>query len=258
MVWNRDTLINEKRKEFILEMMKDVVKPYEMSETYEEEIVGEFENEIESDFFKLFSSLIEKPKIILDLACGDGRHTARLCDWTQLVVGVDLSNNNIVKAARKLSDRQNVEFICASMFNLPFPQDCFDGVWFSQAFEYVPPDLRESLMVQLWSLLKSDGIAYMSVETWQYPSLWTTIKELLGDISLFLYWKVIKRKPLICGEYLYYLPPTVDYRGWHYHVHANKKTVNKLLKKIGFKVVKSNLRNGYIYVICMKPEPRDV
>jgi len=142
-------------------MIKNAMKPYKMSETYEEEIIGEFENEIEKDFFRFFFSLIEQPKLILDLACGDGRHTGKLCDGMRLVVGVDLSNNNIVRASTKLSDRENVEFIRNSMFNLPFPRDCFNGVWFSQAFEYIPPDFRQRFMAQLWSWLKSGGIVYV-------------------------------------------------------------------------------------------------
>jgi len=255
MGWNRQTLNREKRTKFILEMMKGAMKPYEMSEKYEEETIGEFENEVEKDFFKLLFDLIKEPKSVLDLACGDGRHTAKLCERAQFVVGVDLSNKNIIKASRKLSNSENVEFVHASMFNLPLSRDCFDGVWFSQAFEYVPPDFRESFVAQLWSLLKSDGIVYVSVETWQYPSLWATIKELIGDISLFFYWKFIKRKPLIWGEYLYYLPPTVEYRGWHYHVHTSKKKVNKLLKNLGFKIIQQTLHGGYIYLICKKTEP---
>jgi len=257
MTWNRNTSNKERREKFLLEMMKDAMKPYEMSKTYEEETIGEFENDSEKDFFRLFFSLIKEPKLILDLACGDGRHTAKLSDGTRLVVGVDLSNNNIVKASTKLSGRENVEFIRSSMFDLPFPHECFNGVWFSQAFEYIPPDFRQTFMAQLWSLLKPGGIIYMSVETWQYPSLWTTIRELLGDISLFFYWKAIKGKPLMWGEFLYRLPPTVEYKGWHYHVHTSKKTVNTLSKRIGFKAIKLYLHNGYIYMICKKPELRD-
>jgi len=53
-------------------MMKNAMKPYEISEKYEEETIGEFENEVEENFFKQFLNLINKPKLILDLACGDG------------------------------------------------------------------------------------------------------------------------------------------------------------------------------------------
>lgn len=154
MFLNRCISNKEKRTKFILEMMKNAIKPYEMSEKYEEETVGEFENEVEKNFFKRFFNLVKKPKLILDLACGDGRHTAKLCERTQFVVGVDLSSKNILKASRKLSESGNVDFIHASMFNLPFLGACFDGIWFSQAFEYVPPDFREKFVTQLWGLVR--------------------------------------------------------------------------------------------------------
>jgi len=127
MVCKRYTFDKEKRTKFILAMMKNVIKPYEMSEKYEEETFGEFENEVEKSFFSSFFNLIEKPELILDLACGDGRHTSELCKRTQFVVGVDFSNKNIVKASRKLSNSDNVQFVNASMFNLPFLPDCFEG-----------------------------------------------------------------------------------------------------------------------------------
>ena len=55
------------------------------------------------------------------------------------------------------------------MFDLPFSKDMFDGIWFSQAFEYVPPDRRERFLASLRQFLKPQGILYMSVETWMYP-----------------------------------------------------------------------------------------
>jgi len=255
MLHNRYASNKEKRTKFVFEMMKNAMKPYEISEKYEEETIGEFENEVEENFFKQFLNLINKPKLILDLACGDGRHTAKLCERTKFVVGIDLSNKNLIKASRKLFNNDNVEFIQASMLTLPFRCNCFDGIWFSQAFEYVPPDFREKFVGQLWNLVETGGAVYASVETWQYPSLWATIKELIGDVLLFFYWKAIKRKPLIWEEYLYYLPPTVEYRDWHYHVHMSKRAISKLLKKLRFKIIQQRLQGGYIYIICKRTEP---
>jgi len=252
----RASLSNGKRARFILEMIENAIKPYEMSEDDEEEIIGEFENDIEQNFFECFIGLLKEPAIILDLACGDGRHTAKRCELTRFVVGVDLSWRNIVKASKKRSikGKNNVGFIHASMFNIPLKSACFSGIWFSQAFEYVPPEFRRNLVNQLWRTLKSDGTLYMSVESWQYPSFWATVKELLSDFSLFLYWKVIERKPLAWGEFLYRLPPSVEYRGWHYHVHTSKRIISKLLKDAGFEIVRQSLRDGYIYMICDKRE----
>jgi SAM-dependent methyltransferase len=214
-----------KRERFLLEIVESILMPYEVSETYEEEIIGEFENRFEVEYFERFFVLLGKEGGILDLACGDGRHTLRLAERANHVVALDLSPNNLKMAKKKCQARGNITFIEGSMFDLPFSANTFDGIWFSQAFEYVPPDKREQLLASLCSILKPSGVLYMSVETWTYPSLLASAKELLRDLWLYLYWKFLKGKPLMWGEYLYYLSPEVAQVScscWHYHVHTDK------------------------------------
>lgn len=144
-----------------------------------------------------------------------------------------------------------------SMFDLPFLKEMFDGIWFSQAFEYVPPDRREKFLDSLRQILKPQGILYMSIETWMYPSFWVSLKELLRDFRLFVYWKIVRRRPLLWGEYLYYLSlknVRNRFSGWHYHVHTDKWTLIRLLNKYRFKILMSDLYDGYIYVLCQKAE----
>ncbi|MBO3810252.1 MAG: hypothetical protein FGF50_11765 [Candidatus Brockarchaeota archaeon] len=43
------------------------------------------------------------------------------------------------------------------MFKLPFRKNIFNGIWFSQAFEYVPPDKRESFLSSLKYVSKLKG-----------------------------------------------------------------------------------------------------
>ena len=81
-------------------------------------------------------------------------------------------------ARTKCQTAENIDFIRGSMFNLPFRENVFDDVRFSQTFEYVPPDKRESILTFIKSILKSKGILYMSVETWMYPSILRSIKKL--------------------------------------------------------------------------------
>lgn len=242
-----------KRQDFLSELTKSILLPYEASEVYEEEIVGEFENQFETDYFNRFLNLIGREGIILDLACGDGRHTLQLSERASHVVALDLSPNNLKMARKKCYDRKNITFIEGSMFELPFHKSTFDGIWFSQAFEYVPPDRRAKLLASLKHVLKPKGILYMSVETWMHPSLWASLKELFGDFKLFCYWKFWKHKPLLWGEYLYYLRAEeirARCSGWHYHVHTDRWTLLKLLRRLKFKLLKLDLYDGYIYTLC--------
>ena len=225
--------------------------PYEISKKYEEEIIGEFENSIEKGYFHKFISFLDGESIILDLACGDGRHTLKLSEHFKHVVAVDLSYNQLKLAKRKCLRRENISFIRASMFNLPFSQNIFDGIWFSQAFEYIPPDMRKLFISSIYNILKPRGTLYMSVETWMYPNLLDTLRRFLGDLELFLYWKFIRRKPLIWGEFLYRIS-IENVSIPHYHVHIDKWTLCKILDKNGFYVEEIDLYDGYIYVLCRK------
>ena len=138
------------------------------------------------------------------------------------------------------------------MFNLPFRENVFDGIWFSQAFEYVPPDMRDVFMSSIMEILKPGGILYMSVETWIHPSLPKSIKNFVKDLILYLYWKLLKRKPLIWGEYLYKLTLRDGRTIHHYHVHTDKRTLLKLIKKHKLKTLNINLHDGYIHILCRK------
>ncbi|MEM2523022.1 MAG: class I SAM-dependent methyltransferase [Candidatus Bathyarchaeia archaeon] len=242
------------REKFLREICENIILPYELSEDYEEKIIDEFENKLEEEYFHSFISLLKPKATILDLACGDGRHTSKLSDNVENVVALDLSSKNLEKAKKKCA-RKNVNHIKGSMFKPPFQRQAFGGVWFSQAFEYVPPDLRESLLQQLNFILKADGVLFMSAETWMDANITSSITGLLSDFKLYCYWKFLRRKPLIWGEFLYYctpMGPGEKFSGWHYHVHTDKFTLQKLLNKYGFTIKKMNIKSGYIYLIAVK------
>jgi ubiquinone/menaquinone biosynthesis C-methylase UbiE len=188
----------------------------------------------------------------LDLACGDGRHSLRLSESSKRVVALDLSLNSLKMAVRECQGRENIAFIHGSAFEPPFPAHLFDGIWYSQAFEYVPPDRRASFFDAIGRILKPAGLLYMSVETWMHPSPWRSLKELWSDFRLFCYWKFVKRKPLWWGEFLYPLPPRdVANVGpaWHYHVHTDRWTLRKLLQQSSFEILQLDNSNGYFYTL---------
>ena len=244
----------DKREEFLSEMMESSRLPYEVEcEGYVEDMIGEFESLVEDEYFQHTVDKTGPESVILDLACGDGRHTLRFTESVQNVVGLDFSHESLVSARKKCLAKGNVAFVEGSMFRLPFLPNTFDDIWFSQAFEYVPPDKRRALLTSLNDVLRSSGVLYMSVETWQYPSITASLKGLWTGFKLFCYWKFIKRKPLLWGEFLCYIDVRrIDWAGWHYHVHTSKKTLCHLLSMCGFTIEKMNLYDGYIYMLCRK------
>lgn len=77
---------------------------------------------------KLVDWLKLKPsELILDLCCGNGRHTMALTERGFRVVGVDLSEALLLDAVQK-SKGMGIPFIRGEMRNLPFVDRTFDVV----------------------------------------------------------------------------------------------------------------------------------
>lgn len=241
-----------KRERFLSEMIENIRLPYEAEwEGYAAD--GKFRNRTEEEYFQYTVDGTTPHAVILDLACGDGRHTVRFADRVGEVVGIDLTRNSLEKAKKRCLIKDNVTFVHGSMFQLPFNPNTFDSIWFSEAFEYVPPDKRRILLSSLNDVLKDSGILYLSVETWQYPSVIASLKQLWTDFRFYCYWKFIKQKPLLWGEFLYYSSvERINWSGWHYHVHTSKRRLYKLLDECGFTVEESNLSDTCIYILCRK------
>jgi SAM-dependent methyltransferase len=230
-----------KREQFLSEILENIRLLYEAK--WERNAAdGKSRNQAEEEYFQNTVDNFEPQAVILDLACGNGRHALRFAERVSEVVGLDLSHSSLAKAKKKCLVRDNVTFVEGSIFQLPFTPNTFDGIWFSEAFEYVPPDKRRILLSSLHDVLKDSGILYMSVETWQNPSIITSLKRFWTDLSLFCFWKFIKRKQLLWGEFLYYSSVKgIDWSGWHYHVHTSKKTLCHLLDMCGFTIERMNL-----------------
>ncbi len=247
------------RERFLADMQENISHPYEVDQPLYEDFVGQFENLVEAAYFQRFVNRLGPGAEVLDLACGDGRHTLHLAAHARRVVCLDQSPRSLQEARRKCAAAPNVTFLRGSFLAPPFSSSLsrgsFDGVWFSQAFEYVPPDRRDGLLAALHASLKPGGILYMSVETWAYPSRWESLKTLGRDMGLFLYWKFLRGEPLLWGEFLYRLPESeFPSRGWHYHVHTSPRTLRGLLERHRLAPIKIDLSNGYLYVLCGRYE----
>jgi len=107
-------------------------------------------------------STVEKPRIV-DLGCGDGKllnalYQKGLLNGFSEIIGVDISSDRIERLKKELpfvkgviSDASSVKG-CVSSF--------FDLIICSQVIEHVRND--ESLIIEIYRLLKCNGVAYIS------------------------------------------------------------------------------------------------
>jgi len=250
------------REQFVSELARNAASFFGKKQIFESLYEGDVQHQFEINQFNKFITSIGMNSQVLDLACGNGRFSYQLAQKTNHTLAYDLSCSGL-KSARTKCQTSNVTFIKGSMFELPYRDNTFDAIWFSEAFEYVPVDRRENFLRILQRILKSKGFLYISAETWMHPSLKKSLRRFLKDLELFFYWRYLKRKPVLYGEFLYNLSSkneSTDNPTWHYRTHIDKWKLAGLLRKVGFKILSLNLHviqrweTGYLYVISRKTE----
>lgn len=95
---------------------------------------------------------------LLDVPCGDGRHSIELARRNHQVTGVDISDD-FLSAAREsaLAARLAVEWLQADMRDMRWVSE-FDGAFcFGNSFGYLDPAAAEEFLVRLAAALKPDG-----------------------------------------------------------------------------------------------------
>lgn len=88
--------------------------------------------------FRQVLLLQPRPTSLLEVGCGDGRFLERLSDSLPQVdiVGVDVAEVALGKAARALEGRPRVRVINAAAEDLPLPSDGFDVVVANKSFHH--------------------------------------------------------------------------------------------------------------------------
>jgi len=186
----------------------------------------------EKQYLPTFLSLVGTGKRILDLAGGYAKAPPLLLQGGNSVVLADLSTQSL-RDGRATLDSRDVDFVKLNMLlELPFVDGGFDGVWFSEAFEYVPPDQRMQFLRTLRRVVQDGGVVLLSAEG---LSKETTFFVYLKN---YLYWKLVKRAPVVWGEYIYMLD-LPRYKGWHYHALVLSRRIESSFKAAGFEILKS-------------------
>lgn len=114
-----------------------------------------------------------RPSRLLELACGSGRVTKRLCESLEgvgVVTATDISPAMIEEARRNVS-ADNVEWNVVDAMDLPYPDNSFDAVVCQFGIMFVPDRVRAymearrvlkpggTVLVSSWDSLEANPIA---------------------------------------------------------------------------------------------------
>ncbi len=152
-----------------------------------------------------FNKLDIKPDDrILDIGCGEGRHTIKACQQNKtFCVGADFGFENLVTTKEKLKFHQdfndifckNFELSCMDVTNLPFCNNSFDIVICSEVLEHITDDKKA--MAELVRILKPGKILAVSVPRfWPEKICWLLSDEYfnanMGHVRIYKESSLIK------------------------------------------------------------------
>jgi SAM-dependent methyltransferase len=107
---------------------------------------------------------VQQGAIILDLACGTGRHAVELAARGYNVVGYDLSVAMLARAADEAHDRnQKLNFLQGDMRDMGF-EEMFDAVYcWATSFGYFDDEKNQLVAQRIHRALRKDGMLLLDV-----------------------------------------------------------------------------------------------
>lgn len=122
--------------------------------------------------------------ILLDLGCGNGRHSLIFADSSDYVIGIDFSIK-LIEIAKKKTDILhigNVSYVLADASFLPFRRDSISNVVYLSTLHHIAKrENRQKNLQEILMVLKKKGYALISVwRRWQKRFFWFFLKGLLG------------------------------------------------------------------------------
>ena len=120
---------------------------------------------------------VQKGGVVLDLACGAGRHAVEMAARGYNVVGYDLSLAMLARAADEAHDRkQKLNFLHGDMRDMGF-EEMFDGIYcWSTSFGYFDDEKNQLVAQRIHRALRSGGMLLLDLAnrdfvTQRQPSL---------------------------------------------------------------------------------------
>jgi tRNA (uracil-5-)-methyltransferase TRM9 len=126
---------------------------------------------------------------LLDLGCGNGRHSLLFSNRADYTIGIDFSLNLLRIATKKRNALQidNVSYILADISFLPLKSEIINNIIFLATLHHIPySGNRLSALIELKRILKPLGNCLITVwRRWQKRFFWYFLKEFFHYLVKF-------------------------------------------------------------------------
>lgn len=113
------------------------------------------------DHLDQFVSRIPAGGQILEIGSGPGKDAGCFSDENCHYLGLDLSTG-LLDVAKKANPDLN--FVCADVCNLPFPNNIFNGVWCASTLFHIPRSKLSCAISEIVRVIKNDGTCFVTMK----------------------------------------------------------------------------------------------
>lgn len=103
---------------------------------------------------------IKESGLVLEVGCGKGDLTIKLSIKFKRMVSLDISLVGVKKAKKRIDERCNCEFLISDATTLPFCNDLFDIVIFSEVLEHTLD--QKKCVFEIHRVIKPNGILILT------------------------------------------------------------------------------------------------
>lgn len=150
--------------------------------------VNAFQKQWMRDYVDKFSKMINPNSTLLDLGCGPGNDVLLFTEKGFDVTGVDLSEEMISEAQRRVP---SATFLVGSMAEIEFPDSSFDAVWSVGSLHHIDHADFGIVLRNAYGWLKQGGKAFISTKSGKGEGIETQIQVGVGSKSdkYWVYWQ---------------------------------------------------------------------
>ncbi|HUT81559.1 MAG TPA: methyltransferase domain-containing protein [Candidatus Bathyarchaeia archaeon] len=189
-----------------------------------------------------FIDSLSSDNLVLDLGCGNGRHSSQLLQRNHTVICSDISYKILqIALQNELKNYRNVitGIVNADGLCLPFHKDSFDTILSIAVIHHLSTETqRTNFLKEIYRTLRSKGTALISCWLRTHPRF--SKKDLANEI--------------LAGKKEIYVPWTMqdERKIIRYYYLFDPEELEKLVKSIGFKINNSEISNHNLFLTITK------